>query len=406
MTGRREVLFLAHRIPYPPDKGDKIRSWRLLQLLAERFDVHLACFVDDPKDGEHIPFLRNRCKSATFVSLSPWTARLRSATALVHGRALSLSYYMDSAMKRAVSAVRRRPLAVEIAFSSTMAQYIEDPVAGRPRIIDFCDADSDKFALYANDAAFPMNVVYRREGKLLAKAETDIANWADAAFAITPEEAGLFNGRPNIEQSVDWWSNGVDLKYFDPQADFVTLPRTADVVFIGAMDYRANIDAVLYFAREIWPLVRNAAPEATFAIVGSRPSSAVKALDGRNGVIVTGRVEDTRPWLAQAALAVAPIRIARGVQNKVLEAMAMARPVVASEGAATGIAAARNEHIIVADKPQAFADAVTTLLKDASLGERIGTAARACITERYQWDRQLSRFSDALDACVSAPPAG
>ncbi len=401
MTARREVLFLAHRIPYPPDKGDKIRSWRLLKFLAERFDVHLCCFVDDPDDFRHAQFLEDQCASATLIPLHSRWAQIRSARAFLGGGALSLDYYNDRAMTKAVRSIRRRPLAAEIVFSSTMAQYIEKPVPGRPRLVDFCDADSEKFIAYAGSAQFPMNAVYAREGRRLAKTETAIANWADASFAITGQEAEIFNRRVGAEKPVGWWSNGVDTDDFNPDAELKPVSEPAEIVFTGAMDYRANVEAALFFVREVWPLVREAAPDASFAIVGARPAASLKALHGRDGVRVTGRIDDIRPWIAGARLAVAPLRVARGLQNKVLEAMAMGRPVVATPTAATGIVAAPGEHLLIAETAQEQAAATLGLLRDQSQADRIGAAARAHVAATYRWDVQLSRFSDALEASLS-----
>lgn len=401
MKDRREILFLAHRIPYPPDKGDKIRSWRLLKYLTESFDVHLAAFVDDNSDFRHEEFLRKICASVALVPLYPAWAKVRSGKAFLSGKAQSVEYFRDARMARKISDLRRRPLAAEIVFSSTMAQFIEHPVAGRPRLIDFCDADSAKFSDYANDAKFPMRQIYERESRRLAMAETKIANWADASFAITPEEALLFNRRADLHRPLDWWSNGVDTDYFDPDLPFSTVSDPCDVVFTGAMDYRANIDAALHFASKIWPIVRASAPSAEFAIVGARPAPALKALDGKHGIVVTGRVEAVRPWIKQSKLAVAPLRIARGVQNKVLEAMAMAAPVVASREAASGIKAVAGEDLIVADDPEAFAAEILNLLNDSSLRARIGLAARKRVRENYNWDDQLSRFSARLNKLLS-----
>ncbi len=403
MSNAPEVLFLAHRIPYPPDKGDKIRSWRLLQFLAARYRVHLACFVDDPADFAHKDMLSEICESATLLPLDRTIATARSTRGLLAGEPLTLAYFRDARMMRAVEALRRRPLAAEIAFSSTMAQYIETGVAGRPRLIDFCDADSEKFSAYAGDARFPMKFVLAREGKTLAAYENAVANWADASFAITGDEAAQFNRRAGLSRPVGWWSNGVDTEYFDPSCTNDVPGGAADIVFTGAMDYRANIDAVLYFVEEVWPAVRRAAPSATFAIVGARPSRAVMALGEVDGVCVTGRVEDIRPWICAAKLAVAPLRIARGIQNKALEAMAMATPMVATSAAATGLSVRAGEEIVIADTAEEYAAAIIELLNDGARLAAIGAAARRRVVTDYGWDRQLARFDAALQSALASP---
>lgn len=405
MTGKSEVLFLAHRIPFPPDKGDKIRSWRLFRHLAERYDVHLACFVDDARDMAHTEFLRGMCKSAAFVRLYPKAATLKSGLGLLSGKALSVAYYDHPAMRRAVEAMRARPLAAEIVFSSTMAQYVEDPIACRARLVDFCDADSEKWGEYAQDAGQPMNAVYGREARFLTAAENEIANWADVSFAITPAEAILFNRRPAIRKDVRWFSNGVDTDYFDPDASCEPV-EGADVAFTGAMDYRANVEAVLSFAETVWPRIREAAPQARFAVVGARPVKKILALDGKNGVIVTGRVDDVRPWLKSARAVVAPLQVARGLQNKVLEAMAMGKPVVATRAAATGILCTPGENMLIADDPDAMAAAVVSLVNDPAQAARLGGAARALCLEAYQWSKQLQRFDAALTDAIAGARFG
>ena len=393
---KQEVLFLAHRIPYPPNKGDKIRSWRLLKHLAERYDVHLAAFVDDPRDFDHQDFLKTICASVTLIPLAPKWATMRSALGFVHGAPLSVAYFHDRRMARVVEKIRARPLAAEIVFSSAMAQYVEKPLPGRQRIVDFCDADSEKWRQYAQDASPLMKHVYAREARLLARAETKIANWADASFAITPAEANLFNQRADLGRHVGWWANGVDTDYFNPEAGFEPLDAPADIVFTGMMDYRANVDAVLHFHENIWPIIRKAKPTARFAIVGANPAPQILALDGQGGVSVTGRVEDVRPWIAEAKLVVAPMRIARGVQNKVLEAMAMAKPVVATTAATTGIGGLSKETITIVDGVQGTATEILSLLEERRRAETMGDAARALVLHSYQWNEQLKRFDAAL----------
>lgn len=394
---RPEILFLAHRIPYPPDKGDKIRSWRILKFLAKHYRVHLASFADDPRDIAHKEFLARLCESVTIISLNPRTARLNSVKGLLLGCPLSFQYFHDARMSAAIRELRKKPLSAEIAFSSSMAPYIEKPVEGRKRIVDFCDADAEKWRGYAAELKGPMKLVYAREAKTLARKETDIANWSDASFAISSEEAAIFNARAGMTKTVAAFSNGVDAVYFDSHAIDASEAPCHDCVFTGAMDYRANIDGVLYFVKHVWPAVRGARPDASFAIVGANPAAAISALHGTEGIIVTGRVDDIRPWLANAKIAVAPLRVARGIQNKVLEAMAMARPVVASAEAMTGLAAPRDA-ALTAETDEAMAASILALLEDAPQCERMGRAARHFVLTHHQWDQALKPLEDKLAA--------
>lgn len=395
---RPRVLYIAHRIPFPPDKGDKIRTWRTVEHLATRFDVDLCAFVDDPADFQHEAHLRRVCGSVALVRLARRAATLRSAQGLLTGEALTFPFYRDARMTRAVAAARGRNPVAEIAFSSSMAPYLDRAAA--PVLVDLCDADSAKWAEYGKRKGWPMSAVYAREGRRLERAETAIINRADAAFAITEEEADLLGSRDGVEKPVHWFANGVDAEYFAPSAS--PFAERIDAVFVGAMDYWANVDAVSWFAAEIWPEVRRSIEGATFFIVGSKPDAAVMALHGRDGVTVTGRVEDVRPYVAAAKIAVAPMRIARGIQNKVLEAMAMAKAVVATPAGLEGIDATVGSEAVAAASPHAFAAECVRLIEDREAAASMGLAARARILKDYQWAAQLKRFDAALDGLIGA----
>ena len=395
---RARVLYLAHRIPYPPDKGDKIRSWRTLDHLARRFDVDLAAFVDDPGDFQHKEHLAGVCAGVALVPLGRRAATIRSAQGFLAGEPLTFPFYRDARMTRAVAEARAKGPAAEIAFSSSMAPYLDGATA--PTVVDLCDADSAKWAEYAKRKGWPMSAVYAREGRLLERAETAIINAAGAAFAITEEEADLLGSRDGVEKPVHWFANGVDADYFAPGA-ISPIPSRIDAVFVGAMDYWANVDAVLWFVSEIWRELRQSVADATFFVVGSNPDPAVKALNGRGGITVTGRVDDVRPYVAAAKIAVAPMRIARGIQNKVLEAMAMAKAVVATPAALEGVDAELGTEALACASPAAFARECVRLIEDDAAAARIGRAARARILADYQWPAQLKRLDAVLDELLA-----
>ena len=395
MTAKPEILFLAHRIPYPPDKGDKIRSWRLLSHLLEKYDVHLGCFIDDPDDWRHVDHLRERCKSTHFVKLNPLFAKVKSAGGLLSGVPLSMPYYMDNSMRRWVDKTRKKALLAEVVFSSSMAPYIQKPVGNRIRIVDLCDADSAKWSQYAETKSGTMAWVYAREGRLLSRVERDIIGWADAAFAISDSEAKTL-----APAGVYWFGNGVDAEFFNPQRKYKILPSPADIVFVGAMDYWANIDAAQWFLENCFPAIQQSRPETTLAIVGARPPESLLKLSGRNGVTITGRVDDVRPWLSEAKVVVAPMRIARGVQNKVLEAMAMGKAIVATSDAAEGIAVDKNSEIVIANCPQKQSEEVLSLLKNSDRRTALGSKAREKILSGYTWENQLKRFDNIVDPLI------
>jgi sugar transferase (PEP-CTERM/EpsH1 system associated) len=261
------------------------------------------------------------------------------------------------------------------------------------RIVDFIDLDSDKWRQYADTAGPPMRWVYRRESRLLAKAETAIAARSSASLFVSEAEADLFRRRPGVAaEHVHAIGNGVDLDYFNGSRNYPNPypPGGPVLVFTGMMDYRANVDAVRWFADAVLPLIRQRHPDVRFAIVGAKPDDTVKRLAERPGVIVTGRVEDVRPYVAHAAVAVAPLRIARGIQNKVLEAMAMAQPVVASAEAFEGIDAEPGVDLEVAGDAGQFAETVCRLLDDPAKAEALGARGRRCMIGRYTWESRLA----------------
>lgn len=397
------LLFLAHRLPYPPNKGDKIRSYHLLRFLARHYRVYLGAFIDDPADRVHIDTLRQWCAEVKVVELNPRQAKFASLTGLLTNEALTLPYYRHSGLSRWVGeTVSNNVIHTAVAFSSAMAQYV--PRDMRIKLMDMVDVDSDKWAQYAPTKPWPLSWLYRREARKLGEWECSVARDFDASFLVSSAEAAhLKRMTTEADGKIDWFENGVDAAYFQPDSNLASpYPESIiPIVFTGAMDYWPNIDAVTWFANEIFPKVRDAIPHAMFAIVGSNPSEAVKALGALPGVWVTGRVDDVRPYVQHAACAVAPLRLARGVQNKVLEAMAMARPVVASPQAAEGISAQAGEDFMVAENVADFAAQVTAVCKD--MYAEMGARARARILLAYDWQTNLSRILPHLEASRSSP---
>jgi sugar transferase (PEP-CTERM/EpsH1 system associated) len=394
-----EILFLAHRIPYPPNKGDKIRSWHFLRGLSKRFTVHLGTFVDDQDDWQHVGTLREVCGEVCVRPLVPGWARLRSLAGLVRGRALTIDYYRDAQLSAWVrDLARRRPLSGVFVYSSSMAQYASRLAlpAGVPRILDLCDVDSDKWRQYAVERTGPLRWLYAREGRLLEGEERRYAGQFDRTLVIADVEAQLMRRiAPEASGRVGVLPNGVDTQYFDSEQDWpCPFPAgSRPVVFTGAMDYHPNVDGVKWFAAEILPLVRAQVPEASFWIVGSNPTDEVRALGRLGDIAVTGRVPDVRPYLAHADVVVAPLRIARGVQNKVLEAMAMARPVVSTPQAAQGLGASTVALTIGTDA-QSFADGVVKILTGPSQGA--ATEARRLARSHFCWDTNVRMLADLL----------
>jgi sugar transferase (PEP-CTERM/EpsH1 system associated) len=398
MGKRGGLLFLAHRIPYPPDKGDKIRSWHMLRHLAEEWEVHLGAFVDDAADWAHAEVLKGVCADTCLRPLNPSTGKLRALTGLLTGQALTLPYYRDAVLERWVRGKLDSGIHAVVVYSSAMAQFVLD-AQGVRRIMDFVDIDSDKWRQYASTKPWPLSWLYGREGRKLLEWERRVARDFDASLFVSEAEARDFRRvAPESAGKIGHFYNGVDTDYFSPGHGFDN-PFPAGcrgLVFTGAMDYWPNADAVTWFVREVLPLVRREVPEAGFYIVGSRPGDGVKALAG-DGVVVTGRVPDVRPYLAHAQAVVAPLRIARGIQNKVLEGMAMAKAVVATPQALEGIVAEAGKEVFVAGDASAQAGALLRLLREPGTAGDMGDAARKRVAADYTWAPNLARLDALLD---------
>ena len=388
-----DILFLAHRVPYPPDRGDKIRGFHILRHLSRQARVHLVAFADDPRDlAADAPAWLTGERAVVWRGKPRWRAAIE---ALAKRQPVSLTAFDDAGVRGAVGdLLARHPIDTIYVFSGQMAQYLPATVAARV-VMDFVDMDSAKFADYAQASRGPARWMMAREAKLLQAFERDTAARAEASLFVSTAEANLFRSQTGAMR-VQAIENGIDTQVFDPAASFTRVEAPGDlIVFTGQMDYRPNIEAVTWFAQVILPQIRAAHPQTCFAIVGRAPAEAVLALGKLPGVIVTGEVADVRGWLAAARVVVAPLKLARGIQNKVLEAMAMARPVVASAAAAEGIDHAGT--IRVGADAEAIAREVGALLADATAADAIGVAARAQVQRRYSWAACLA----PLDAIVA-----
>jgi polysaccharide biosynthesis protein PslH len=398
-----KLLYLVHRMPYPPNKGDKVRSYHLLRHLVARHQVYLGTFVDDPDDLQHLPMLRGLCAEVCALPLQPRSAKLRSLAGLLSGEALTLRYYRSAALQAWVAqTLATQRIDAAVVFSSSMAPYaLAQP--GLPMLADLVDVDSAKWTEYADRHAWPMSWLYRREGRRLLAYERSVVAQARRSFLVTDKEVALF-GRlaPESLGQVLAVGNGVDAEYFQPDAARPS-PFAADeqaLVFTGAMDYWPNVDAVCWFVDQVLPLLHRRWPGLRLHIVGRSPAPAVRALASAT-VCVTGTVPDVRPYLQHAAVVVAPLRLARGVQNKVLEAMAMARPVVAAATCVEAIDARPGQEILAAADATEHAARIAELLTDRQRATSIGQAGRACVLARYSWPARLAAVDHELSRVVA-----
>ena len=396
------ILYLVHRIPYPPNKGDKIRSFNVLKHLSSRFGIVLGCFIDDPQDGLDASPLDKYCVEKNCIPLNPTIAKIKSLAGLLYGRALTLDYYANAEMQQWVSdVVKKHDISKVLVFSSSMAQFVEgDRFKDLHRVIDFVDVDSDKWRQYVDKTKFPMSWIYGREHKKLGLYEQQIAEEFNRSFLVTPDEVLLFQSfcpTQDIRDKIFVSENGVDPDYFNPENEFPPNNcKNPCLVFTGAMDYWANGDAVIWFVEKVWPVIIAKLPRAHLYIVGGNPSPSVLNLAKQTGVVVTGRVPDIRPYIAAANAVVAPLRIARGVQNKVLEAMAMDKLVIATSMAMEGIVLPANNDLdlfIHDDTAEMAASCISALQVEcpSSKGKN-----RQFVIDSYAWPAKLESLVNSF----------
>ncbi len=402
-----DILFLAHRIPYPPNRGDKIRSFNILKRLCQLGTVHMATFADDDEDLGHAETLRPMLGSLHIEKRSVSKA-LGAAKAILTGKPISLTLFDSVGIRDFVAeTMAQKPIDTVFVFSGQMAQFVREIPEDVRFVMDFADIDSAKFASYARSAFWPMRHVHAREAVKLAAFEKAVARQAYCSTFVSEAEAALFRSDTGLgTDRVQSLENGIDCKFFDPAANFAKIerPQGSLVIFTGQMDYRPNIEAVVSFAADVLPVIHEHNPHTKFAIVGRNPTGDVLRLAKREGIIVTGAVEDIRSWLAAADIVVAPLRMARGIQNKVLEAMAMARPVVASAPAFEGIDAEPGQHLLVAESANDEAHLVLELLANPPRADVIGQAARQRMLERYVWDETMAPLARLTGRSLTAEP--
>lgn len=402
-ANKEALLLLVHRIPYPPNKGDKIRSFNLLKFLSKTFNVYLGAFIDDPDDRKYINKVAEYCKDACLIEINPRQRKLVSLTGFFTNQALSLPYYKMRQMQTWVNdIVSAKAIKKHLVYSSPMAQYLQAITNAELKIIDFVDVDSEKWKQYSEKHSGPMAWIYAREARQLLKFEKQIAHEFDCSLFVSKNEANLFRQiAPELDNKITYYSNGVDTSYFSPtmelQNPYLAHGNGAQViVFTGAMDYWANQEAVIWFAETIFSNLKERLPDVYFYIVGSSPSEKIQRLAEQKGIIVTGGVNDIRPYLAFANLVTAPLRIARGIQNKVLEAMAMAKPVVATHAAMDGIENTNDDFKpYTSDSAKELVQICEKILIDGD-HKKLGEKGRNLVLKHFSWESHLAQISKHL----------
>lgn len=406
---RKRVLMLTHRMPYPPDRGDRIRSYHMLKLLSQHFDVAIACTSEEPAWLQHHQLLATIAHQVAIQPIQPSSAKFMALKAIAKGKAITPTVFYRQALADTILQWHEQdPFDTVFTFCTGMIDYArllcgpQAKVKGpQPRhVIDLVDVDSIKWEAYAKSTLSPMKFIYGREGRLLRKIESGSQDHFDAIMAVSEAEIDAYRKHVGEHDSLHAIGNGVDLNYFKPQPD----SQSHDMCFVGVLDYKPNADSICWFVQHVLPEVRKKVTDARLLIVGRNPTSRIEELAKQPGVVVIGSVPDVRTYIAQSALVIAPLQIARGVQNKVLEAMASQRLTVCSTAAAEGVDATDGEHLLVAHDPAQWASHVEQGLHDVALRQRIAAAARRQIETCYSWQSRLEPMlkliagQDVLDA--------
>ncbi len=387
------IVFLCQRVPWPPDRGDRITTWHFLQHLLQRgAEVQVGCFQEETRDAEGVAFLSKSCREVVAPRLSRRWRKLTSLRGLLTGKALTLPFFYDRTLAKAVDQWTVTPPDLVYVYSSSMAQY----AIGRPshaKVMQFAELDSDKWRQYATVSGPLGRWIYGREAKRLLAFEDRVARTFSRSLVVSEVERTLFRERiPGVDPDV--LPNGVDVEHFTTAGEANRHAHTA--VFTGVMDYEPNVDGVCWFVDTCWPTLRQRYPDARLLIVGSKPIAKVQALAQIPGITVTGRVPTTPPYFDQAAVAIAPLRLARGVQNKVLEAMSMALPVVSSPQAAQGLGDVPAGALTVADGADATIARIAELFANPQHARTVGAAAAVWVRQHWRWQRMFERLDGLL----------
>lgn len=394
---RPRVVYVTHRVPYPPDKGDRIRNYHLLRQLARVADVSLACLADEPVDPGTVDVLGELTTRQAIVPASRVRRWVRAGLSLAVGRSLSEGAFYEPALARVLDDWQRvQPAGAIVMSASSLVPYLRrTELRTVPAFVDLVDVDSQKWADFAAASRGPKAILYRLESSRLRKLETRLPARVRAVSLVSRAEADVFEVFAGPETATVA-TNGVDLTYFAPRAD----AEEPVCAFVGALDYLPNIDAAVWFAREVWPGILARNPGAEFQLIGRKPVREVQALATLPGVRLVGQVPDVRPHVARAAVVVVPMRISRGLQNKVLEALAMGKATVVAPPALAALKAETGRELLTATTPSEWVEAVCLLLGDPGRRAAIGRAGRAYVERQHHWDRCLAPLTDRiLAAC-------
>jgi sugar transferase (PEP-CTERM/EpsH1 system associated) len=391
------ILYVCHRFPFPPKRGGKIRPFNMIRHLARSHDVTVCSLVRSDAEAREGEGLAAHCKRYEMVRVHDPVQALRMVVRLPTPVPSSFGFFHSSELARRIRAVAARErFDLIFVHCSSVARYVED-VRDVPKMLDFGDMDSQKWREYALSRRFPLSLGYGLEGWKLEREEARLAGCFDLCTATTRAEwQTLRDLAPSA--ATDWFPNGVDSDYFAP-SDGRYKPE--HIVFVGRMDYYPNQEGVTRFCNEVLPAIRAKRPAVRLHVVGADPSPAIMKLGQQPGITVTGSVPDVRPYLREAALMIAPLNIARGTQNKILEGMAAGVPVVASRVAAGGVDAHSPDHLLVAVSTEEWVVAVERILANPVERERLATAGRARVLSHHAWPQSMRRLDGIIERCLA-----
>ncbi len=394
-----KILYVCHRFPFPPKRGGKIRPFNMIRhFTAQGHAVTVCSLVRSAAEAEEGRGIASHCARYEMAAVDDRVQTLRMVARLPTTAPSSFGFFHSPDLERRIDAALARE-AFDLVFvhCSSVAPYVAH-VRGIPKILDFGDMDSQKWLDYARFKPFPLSLGYRLEGVKLEREERRLAGLFDLCTATTRMEWETLRGY-GVPVDTDWFPNGVDAGFFRPDGEAYE-PGTLS--FIGRMDYYPNQECMRQFCAKSLPLIRARRPDARLVIVGADPSPAIRRLGELPGVTVTGSVPDVRPYVMRSAAMIAPLNIARGTQNKILEAMAMGVPVITSGVAAGGVDAVAGEHFLVADSPEEHAAAALRLMDDTSERARLAEAGRARMLSHHDWSASMRRLDAIVDRCVRA----
>ena len=384
-----KILFLNLRFPFPPHRGDRIRAYHFIKQLARRHSVTVVSFFESDQEVAYVKHLQSFCDEVESVRFHHGRARLNSLLHCLSNSPLQVYYWFVPQMQRAINRLLdQHSYDLIHAQLFRMGQYVAH-VKGVPKMLDLCDSFGLNLSRRAVLDRNFIRTLVKLEAKRVRHYEVEIMHSFDrGTVAATIDKDYLLKQDDSLKLSVV--PMGVDLEHFQPSST----EYRPHILFTGTMNYFPNWDAVLYFHTEIFPLVQEKHPETVFYVVGSAPPNTIRKLGNHKNVVVTGYVQDTRPYFDDTAVFVSPMRSGSGFQVKNLEAMAMRVPVVTSSLCASGLDGRVGKDYLVGDTPEVFAKHINDLIESPEYGQAVGTAGRHLVEEKYSWDILVEQLED------------